>query len=69
MANFRADNLCGVGFVSANDGTVWSNYVTSTTGSTSLSTQRRSSATKGSKLSVSVVIVIRPFGYLGHIFS
>ena len=34
MANLRADNLCGVGFVSANDGTVWSNYVTSTTGST-----------------------------------
>ena len=28
MANLRADNLCGVGFVSANDGTVWSNYVT-----------------------------------------
>ena len=28
MANLRADNLCGVGFVSANDGTVWSNYIT-----------------------------------------
>ena len=34
MANLRADNLCGTGFVSANDGTVWSDYVTSTTGST-----------------------------------
>ena len=34
MANLRVDNLCGNGFVSANDGTVWSNYVTSTTGST-----------------------------------
>jgi len=28
MANLRADNLCGTGFVSANDGTVWSNYIT-----------------------------------------
>ena len=28
MANLRADNLCGVGFVSANDGIVWSNYIT-----------------------------------------
>ena len=34
MANLRTDNLCGTGFVSANDGTVWSDYVTSTTGST-----------------------------------
>ena len=34
MANLRVDNLCGTGFVSANDGTIWSDYVTSTTGST-----------------------------------
>ena len=34
MANLRTNNLCGEGFVSANDGTVWSDYVTSTTGST-----------------------------------
>ena len=34
MANLRTDNLRGVGFISANDGTVWSDYITSTTGST-----------------------------------
>ena len=34
MANLRADNLCGTGFISANNGTVWSDYVASTTGST-----------------------------------
>ena len=32
MANLRADNLCGTGFVSANDGTVWSDYITGSEG-------------------------------------
>ena len=31
MANLRTDNLCGRGFVSINDGTVWSNFISGST--------------------------------------
>ena len=31
MANLRTDNLCGRGFVSLNDGTVWSNFISGST--------------------------------------